>query len=67
MTATEYAAMKQQQIERLAAKGREWLKAEAKELTAALNRQRTEGRRDGTVACIQGDLDDLRKAWRLAK
>lgn len=67
MNATEYAAMKQARIEKLAAKGREWLKAEAKELNAALARQRTEGRKDGTAACIAGDLEDLRKAWRLAK
>jgi len=67
MTATEYAAMKQAQIRRLASKGRAWIEAEGKELRAALNRQRTEGRKDGTVACIAGDLKDLRAAWKLAR
>lgn len=67
MTATEFKAMKDAQIQKLAAKGRAWLTAEGKALTAALARQRTEGRKDGTAACIEGDLEDLRKAWKLAQ
>lgn len=67
MNATEYAAMKKAQIQKLAAKGRAWIEAEGKELRTALNRQRTEGRKDGTVACIAGDLEDLRAAWKLAR
>lgn len=67
MNAADYKTMKAAQIQKLAAKGREWLKAEAKDLTAALSRQRTEGRKDGTAACIEGDLADLRAAWKLAQ
>lgn len=67
MNATDYAAIKKAQIEKLAAKGRSWIEAEGRELRAALNRQRTEGRKDGTVACIVGDLEDLRAAWKLAR
>lgn len=66
MTATEYRDMKNAQIRRLAAKGRAWIETEGKELKAALSRQRIEGRKDGTVACISGQLDDLRAAWKLA-
>lgn len=67
MNATQYAEMKKSQVAKLAAKGRAWIEAEGKALSAALARQRTEGRKDGTVACIAGDLEDLRAAWKLAK
>lgn len=65
MTATEFKAMKEAQIQKLAAKGRVWLTTEGKALTAALARQRGNG--DGTAECIEGDLADLRKAWKLAR
>lgn len=67
MNAAQFAAVKKSQIQKLAAKGRAWIEAEGKDLRAALNRQRAEGRKDGTVACIAGDLEDLRTAWKLAE
>lgn len=67
MTAAEFKAMKEAQIQKLAAMGRAWLAAEGKALASALSRQRTEGRRDGTIACLEGQLADVRAAWTLAQ
>lgn len=68
MNAAEFAALKKAQIQKLAAQGRAWLAVEGKELAAALARQRMSGwRNDGTAACIEGQLSDLRAAWKLAQ
>lgn len=66
MTSEEFKQKKAEQIRRIAAKGRTWIEAEAKEAKAALARQRTEGRKDGTVACIVAEIEDFRAAWKLA-
>ena len=56
-------------IRRLAANGRAWLRAEGLKAREALNRVGYfEGwANDGTRAAIEGQLEDLRAAWKLAK
>lgn len=51
----------------LAARGRGWLRAEAARVKAALHRVGFLGRyEDGTRACLEGQLEDLRAAWVIA-
>lgn len=69
-TAQAYAvAAHAARIQRLAALGRATLKAKAAEVKAAMARQ---GRcpsawQDGTMACLEGQIEDMREAWKLAK
>lgn len=77
MNANEFAAAESKRMAKIladrrakyAARGREWLKAEAAKIQVSLNTQRasrTNYEGGGLVACLEGRLEDLRAAWVLA-
>lgn len=70
ITAEQFQAILDKQIATLATKGRKQIEAEAKELKERIAFQRgsrTNYEGGGTVASLEGQLERLRKAWKLAR
>lgn len=69
MTALEFEAVLAKQVESMAANGTAWLKAKEAELQAAFDGVRGLPRwaNNGTAASLEGQLERVRAAMKMAK